>query len=87
MTLGTQGIVPRLNPSAPPHDLHTLMKLTLPPAGKPTQMWDAKKIKNTPTPTPTPSHLLPPHTPSYTIAVTAVINLVEGGRREEEVCL
>ena len=34
----------------PPHDLHTLMKLTLPLAGKPTQMWDAKKIENAPTP-------------------------------------
>ena len=54
------GFVPRLNWTAPPRDLHTLMKLTLPLAGKPTQMWDAKKIENTPTLTP-PQHL-PHHT-------------------------
>ena len=51
-------------PTEPPHDLHTLMKLTTSPlARKPTQMWDAKKIENTPT-------LPPPHPNTYPIIHT-----------------
>ena len=51
-------------PAQPPHDLHTLMKLTTSPlARKPTQMWDAKKIENTPT-------LPPPHPNTYPIIHT-----------------